>query len=149
MAVYLSRMGIFMARMRLERIKVRRHRVRPHVSHSYKGNVEHVKGYTASGSIQEHREPYPRGHRLGIKMKHHPGYSASYSAEKNARLGHAVAIREHIKMPWLHTEHELIYIGLLERRTHPLASKKFYTAARYARQQHIQTECNSKCRPEV
>ena len=130
-----------MTRYRKERIRVRRHRVRRHRSHSRSGRAEEVRGYVASGSVQERSEPYPHGRRLGITMKHHPGYSASKSAEANARLGYRAAKDHHIMMPWLHAEKELTYIGLLNKRTNPEASRRFFAAAGYARKEHEKAEC--------
>ena len=125
----------------MERTKERIY-IKTHYSHSSHGRPERIRGHYA-----EREEPYPRGEKLGIRMRHHPHYKAHYSPKRNAYIGYEAAMKRHESKPWLHTERELDYIGLLNRRTNPRASNSFYAAAHYAKHRHEQSqECDAGCR---
>lgn len=144
---YRKRVG-GMVRMRKERITVRGHSVRRHKSRSYEGTPETVSKHRVRKFTEEREEPWPRGKRLGIKAKHHPGYSASYTPEENVRIGIKAAIRRHQRMPYLHVEKELAWQGLLRRRKNPRVSESFYAAARLAKERHMNPrygECGRSC----
>ncbi len=74
--------------------------------------------------------------KLGVELRHHPGYREYNSAKENAEIGHRDAVRRGVRFPWLEAERQLNYIALLNRRINPKASQKFYSAAAYAKHRH-------------